>query len=187
MMYRIMIEMTTMYMSFLNKWYLKPFSSLVRLYILHKTKSKIKKLLYSFRSIEVLLYEYAIFLVSVNGAYTLEDSYNISEKFSVYPVIDDHQITGLECVIKSKENFDISIVCTYTKDGKAIVDDSEVYSAPRSISMCRIIDHNTTQQYYTNSNEMSSFYNDLFDYLANFIIVDSIHLYITSILNEKEL
>ena len=180
-----MIEMTNQYTSFLNKSYLKPFKTFIRLYILYKTKAKIKSLLYSYRSIELLLYEYAIFLISMNSAYTIEESYKHSEKFSVFPVIEDNQITGLECIIKSTDGFDISIVCTYTKNGQALVTNSDAPNSSKCVSMCKIIDHSTAQQYYSNSNEMSSFYNELFNYLADYIIVDSIHLYITSILHEN--
>lgn len=171
--------------------FFKWFPNVLKYIISLKTKYEIESYLLTIKSLNTLLYEYAVFLNMMNCEYdnfTPRKAYDNIRKFSI--TYQDSElikedgssikyISNITCMLYSSDRMHITIKCTYNfannKDDKPSILGCYVY--------CKDGDENV--EYSINSFGLNQFYNQLFDYIETNIVHDSMLMFMTYILNKK--
>lgn len=164
----------------LNSFFIfKLFPGILKLFIMYKTKYSIESALCNIKSLSVLLYEYASFLNTMKCEYDKIDLKNIHENsrnFSITyseneKIINDKlnkYISRLNCNIIGPNNVIIGIKCSY--------DFSDNTLTPNIIS-CLVSFSDKTVNYTVTNEGLNSFYTELFEYIEENIIRDSMLIF----------
>lgn len=161
----------------LNSFFIfRLFPWILKMFIIFKTKYSIEMALSNIKSLSVLLYEYASFLNTMKCEYDTKNIHEDSRNFSITyseneKTINDKinkYISRVKCNIISPDNVTITIKCSY--DFSINADIPNIISCLVSFS-----DKNIN---YTISNEgINNFYTELFDYIEENIIRDSMLIF----------
>lgn len=163
---------------FIFRW----FPSFLRSLIIARTKYNIVASLANIRSLNSILYEYATFLrimrceydsfsprKTYSGVRTFSITYTESERKN-----KEKYISRVKCIIVAPQDLTIVVKCSYNF--------SDVSVKEPNILGCFVSFRDTESEYTVSDDGLNEFYNELFDYIEENIIHDSMLVFVNYVI-----
>lgn len=190
MIFSAILQGLDLYNRLRSFFFFRWFSSILKQFVIIRTRYKIELALSDIRSLNNILYEYALFLHNMRYEYeqfSPRKSYQGVRRFIItYSegkyITDSHKeinyISRVKCIIIAPDGLTITVKCSYNFFNSTESDRPNVMG-------CYVSFKDNESEYTIAENGLNEFFNELFDYIEENIIHDSMLVFTNYIIDEK--